>query len=99
MIDNVSKDNFLYMDPGTQVSVGEFGWEFNFKWRIPMNKDIYNDKRQKTDAYICPIMAGGLFSIDKDFFYQVGSYDEDMEFWGGENVEMSVRVSSCQLSD
>ena len=39
-----------------------------------------------------PAMAGGLFTIDKDYFYEIGSYDEKMEIWGGENVEMSLRV-------
>ena len=42
-------------------------------------------------------MAGGLFSIDKEFFYHIGSYDEGMEFWGGENVEMSLRVRGASL--
>ncbi len=39
-----------------------------------------------------PTMAGGLFTIERDYFYEIGSYDEGMDIWGAENLEMSFRV-------
>ena len=40
---------------------------------------------------VMPAMPGGLFSMDREQFYGLGSYDQGMEVWGGENVEMSMR--------
>lgn len=46
-----------------------------------------------------PTFAGGLFAISRSYFEHIGSYDDQMEIWGGENVEMSfrVRVGRCHL--
>uniref|UniRef100_A0A3P9NKP7 Polypeptide N-acetylgalactosaminyltransferase n=1 Tax=Poecilia reticulata TaxID=8081 RepID=A0A3P9NKP7_POERE len=75
-------------------SRGNFDWRLKFGWeRVPDEEK----KRRKNETYPIrtPTFAGGLFSILKSYFEQIGSYDDQMEFWGGENLEMSFRVWQC----
>lgn len=55
-------------------------------------REMARRNNDRTAPLRTPTMAGGLFSIDKDYFYEIGSYDEGMDIWGGENLEMSFRV-------
>lgn len=39
------------------------------------------------------VMVGPGFAINSDYFREIGMYDEGMEIWGGENLELAWRVS------
>ena len=36
-------------------------------------------------------MAGGLFAVARDTFWALGSYDPEMDVWGGETVHQSIK--------
>jgi len=77
----------------SSLSIGIFDWSLTFTWRTLTEAESKNLRPQ--DAYNSPTMAGGLFAIEKDYFYEIGSYDSEMKMWGGENLEISFRIWMC----
>lgn len=97
IIDNILEDTFEYVhdnDPSF-FQVGGFTWSGHFTWiNIP---DSDQHKQFPTAPVKTPTMAGGLFAIDRQYFWNIGSYDDGMDGWGGENLEMSFRVMPLYL--
>ncbi|XP_055619694.1 putative polypeptide N-acetylgalactosaminyltransferase 9 isoform X2 [Toxorhynchites rutilus septentrionalis] len=93
---DVIDDNTMeyhYRDSGG-VNVGGFDWNLQFNWHAVPEKE---KKRHKSTAepVWSPTMAGGLFSIDKEFFERLGTYDSGFDIWGGENLELSFKTWMC----
>ncbi|EDW85679.1 uncharacterized protein Dwil_GK23025, isoform A [Drosophila willistoni] len=101
IIDVIDANDFQYSTNGYKAfQVGGFQWNGHFDWVNLPEREKQRQRRECDQAReICPAysptMAGGLFAIDRRYFWEVGSYDEQMDGWGGENLEMSFRIWQC----
>ncbi len=41
----------------------------------------------------------GCFVVDREYFEEIGLLDEGMEVYGGENVELGIRVRDVNTGD
>ncbi|VEN52265.1 unnamed protein product [Callosobruchus maculatus] len=94
VIDIINDDTFAYVK-SFELHWGAFNWNLQFRWYTLGGKEMKLRKKDATLPFNTPAMAGGLFAIDKQFFFDIGAYDEGMNIWGGENLEMSFRIWQC----
>lgn len=89
---DIINDRTFELQPITQEKYGGFSSHFVFAWEDVPEREWRRLGAERTAALRQPTMAGGLFAIDREFFYEMGAYDEGMQIWGGENMELSLRV-------
>uniref|UniRef100_A0ABM5FL73 Polypeptide N-acetylgalactosaminyltransferase n=1 Tax=Pogona vitticeps TaxID=103695 RepID=A0ABM5FL73_9SAUR len=92
MIDVIDHDHFGYETQAGDAMRGAFDWEMYYK-RIPIPPEL--QKPDPSDPFESPVMAGGLFAVDRKWFWELGGYDAGLEIWGGEQYEISFKVWMC----
>ncbi|XP_047136419.1 polypeptide N-acetylgalactosaminyltransferase 13 isoform X1 [Hydra vulgaris] len=94
IIEVINADTLQYAAAANPDQRGGFSWDLFYKWK-PIPLDEQHLRKSPIDVIRTPTMAGGLFAIDRKYFYDMGTYDEEMDIWGGENLEMSFRIWMC----
>lgn len=93
-IDIIDEHTFEYRTIG-QRFYGGVSQHFVFDWVEVPPREWQRIGDDRTLPLRQPVMAGGLFSIDRAFFYEIGSYDAQMRTWGAENLDMALRIWMC----
>lgn len=92
-IDWIDEHNLAYISNKSHMFYGATDWGLQFGWRGRWDRKV--QPANKFEPFPTPIMAGGLFSINKTFFAHLGWYDEGLGIYGGENVELSFKAWMC----
>ncbi|PAA77692.1 hypothetical protein BOX15_Mlig026123g8 [Macrostomum lignano] len=87
LVDVIDEKTFEYS--ATPHVVGGFTWNLRFAWD-PLPASVPLD-----EPFHSPVMSGGLLAVRASTFHAFGAYDNLMETWGGENLEMSFRYWQC----
>lgn len=84
IIDSIDPDSFTMHGGGVKLLA--------FTWTLGQDHSI-NSKRpyDPVNPMPSPIMAGGLFAMDRKAFFELGTYDQEMRLYGGEEIE----IGSC----
>ncbi|MBZ3891937.1 N-acetylgalactosaminyltransferase 7 [Sciurus carolinensis] len=81
---------------GDEDGFARGAWDWSLLWkRIPLSHKEKAKRKHKTEPYRSPAMAGGLFAIEREFFFELGLYDPGLQIWGGENFEISYKIWQC----
>lgn len=92
MLDSIDRATLKYQ-PSPMVR-GIFNWNLQFKWDNVFSYEMEGPEGP-TAPIRSPAMSGGIFAIHRHYFYEIGQYDKEMNYWGGENVELSLRIWMC----
>ncbi|OON19275.1 hypothetical protein X801_04860 [Opisthorchis viverrini] len=72
--------------------LGGFTWNLTFRWEY---MKAANRLDQTMQPWASPAISGGIYAAWREGFFDLGGYDEEMNIWGAENVELSLRTWLC----
>ncbi|XP_076464804.1 N-acetylgalactosaminyltransferase 7-like [Babylonia areolata] len=95
IVDGIDWDNFQYRPVYSSVHHrGIFEWGFLYK-ESQVPKQELDRREHNSEPYRSPTHAGGLFAMDRNYFFELGGYDPGLRIWGGENFELSFKIWQC----
>ncbi|GAA52841.1 putative polypeptide N-acetylgalactosaminyltransferase-like protein 1, partial [Clonorchis sinensis] len=71
---------------------GGFTWNLTFRWEY---MKAANRSDHILQPWASPAISGGIYATWRKGFFDLGGYDEEMDIWGAENVELSLRTWLC----
>ncbi|KAL8598362.1 hypothetical protein ACOMHN_047683 [Nucella lapillus] len=97
-VEVIDDQSLAVTENGNVDSRGIYRWkDLTFQWEF-LPPSEFKRRSSKADPIRSPTMPGGLFAISRQFFERLGTYDPGLEYWGGENIELSFKAWMCNGS-
>ncbi|XP_035695644.1 polypeptide N-acetylgalactosaminyltransferase 4-like [Branchiostoma floridae] len=94
-IDWIHGDTFAY-DYGIDTLRVTWGWNLGFGFdHEHAERWVQLSEDEQVKPVRSPMLLGGLFAIDRQYFREIGMYDPGLEYWGGEHFEISFKAWMC----
>jgi polypeptide N-acetylgalactosaminyltransferase len=77
----VINDRTFAYQKGIELFRGGFNWNLQFRWYAVPSKISHERVTDPSAPIASPTMAGGLFSIDRQYFEELGTYDMGFDIW------------------
>jgi len=89
-LDIIPERNF-YQYRKTDPGYWRHEWNFNLIYTNPGDGLI----QDAAHPYLSPGTSGGIFAIRRDWFNHLGFFDKGMQQWGGDHIELTMKVWRC----
>ena len=94
IVDIIDKHDFSLVAMSSTFR-GGFDWSLRFLMEYFTAEDRQKRLRDPTVPIKSPAQIGCSFAINREWFIKLGIFDDEMEIWGAEHVESSLRVWMC----
>jgi polypeptide N-acetylgalactosaminyltransferase len=88
-LDVIPQTNWHIYQP---MSPGHWRYEWNFNLIHTNPAEI---SHHSSEPYTSPGTSGGIFAMRKDWFEELGLFDPGMREWGGDHMELTMKVWRC----
>ncbi|XP_031629463.1 polypeptide N-acetylgalactosaminyltransferase 5-like isoform X2 [Contarinia nasturtii] len=95
VIDRISAYDMSYSPYSASLGINGFRWHLIFTNMSVPQRERIRTNFDRTAPLRTPTHIGCSFAVDREFFFEIGSYDSMMNIWGSENLEMALRVWQC----
>mmetsp|Transcript_14996 Transcript_14996/g.26273 ORF Transcript_14996/g.26273 Transcript_14996/m.26273 type:complete len:410 (-) Transcript_14996:73-1302(-) len=89
-LDGIPQENWHAYRP---MPPGHWRYEWNFNLIYTNPGDLI--RNDGPEPYTSPGTSGGIFAMRRDWFLQLGLFDVGMKEWGGDHMELTMKVWRC----